>query len=483
MEQESSQQLLREGISLARSPEGRDQARNCLREAVALDPGNESAWMWLAGLAKTPDEALPALEQVLTLNPTHEKARAAARAARLQSGIQAARARDKARARAYLICGGSAPTTPTTRWPGCGWPASPRRWPRASPLSNGCSRWNPANEQARASLARHQAQSANRPSTAPPSDPLALEPLDEPREGAGRLERNAAEGKAPLALACPFCGAWTEDGDEGCPGCGALLVLDPISSFEARTPRDTGRLLAFIAEVDGSDQRQDFEGCIQLALAQLNLRRFEAARTALKQALLLRPDVERLRTAVEDLTRLCEEKARDGASGPRRTVLVVDDDPTICKLVSLTLEAHGYGGARPATATRPWTSSASMACRTWSCWTSRCRAWTATSLCKLLRQNPDTARLPLGYADWQRWAIQQDARQHGRVQRVAGQALRGHEPGPRRRAPLPAGPLRLVEGLTGKGERRGVSPPVVDWNHGRADAPRNNPTSRPSLSP
>ena len=51
-------------------------ARALLRAVVAAEPGNESAWMWLANVADSPDEAAACLDKVLALNPANERARA-----------------------------------------------------------------------------------------------------------------------------------------------------------------------------------------------------------------------------------------------------------------------------------------------------------------------------------------------------------------------------------------------------------------------
>jgi Tfp pilus assembly protein PilF len=96
-----AQELLKEGIAAAKAGD-KDHARRALREALALEPDSEATWLWLAGVAESPAEALRHLERVLALNPGHERAAAAARSARLQAGIAAAQADDRARARALL---------------------------------------------------------------------------------------------------------------------------------------------------------------------------------------------------------------------------------------------------------------------------------------------------------------------------------------------------------------------------------------------
>ena len=119
MSQTEAAELLKQAIALARSGD-KARARPLLRQVVEDDAANEAAWMWLASVAESPQEALSALEKVLALNPDHERARPAAHAARLQVGVAAAKVRKKVRA--APCCEPSSPPSRTTKWPGCGWP-------------------------------------------------------------------------------------------------------------------------------------------------------------------------------------------------------------------------------------------------------------------------------------------------------------------------------------------------------------------------
>jgi hypothetical protein len=76
-------ELLREGIAAAKAGD-RPRARQQLGEVTTLDGRSEAAWLWLAGLAESPGEALVHLERVLALNPGHARARDASRTARVQ---------------------------------------------------------------------------------------------------------------------------------------------------------------------------------------------------------------------------------------------------------------------------------------------------------------------------------------------------------------------------------------------------------------
>ena len=77
----TAEELLQRGIAAAR--EGRrGEARRCLQQAVALDPSNEEAWLWLARITTDPRSALAYFSQTLDINPRNQRARDGFTAAR-----------------------------------------------------------------------------------------------------------------------------------------------------------------------------------------------------------------------------------------------------------------------------------------------------------------------------------------------------------------------------------------------------------------
>ncbi len=67
-------ELLRRGIEAARAGR-KPEARELLMQVVDLDPRNEVAWGWLAGIMESLDDRIIACENVLTINPDNEKVR------------------------------------------------------------------------------------------------------------------------------------------------------------------------------------------------------------------------------------------------------------------------------------------------------------------------------------------------------------------------------------------------------------------------
>jgi lipoprotein-anchoring transpeptidase ErfK/SrfK len=69
------ERLLKRGQSAA---EARDwvTARRCFARVLDMDPANEEALLWQAGLARDPNQSIAYLEQVLRLDPESERAKA-----------------------------------------------------------------------------------------------------------------------------------------------------------------------------------------------------------------------------------------------------------------------------------------------------------------------------------------------------------------------------------------------------------------------
>jgi hypothetical protein len=65
--------LIRQGQSAAQDG-NLEMARNYLQAAVDLDRTNPTAWLWLAGVLEEPTQVRNALEQVLMLDPSNERA-------------------------------------------------------------------------------------------------------------------------------------------------------------------------------------------------------------------------------------------------------------------------------------------------------------------------------------------------------------------------------------------------------------------------
>ncbi len=73
---DDAKELRVRGIAAAKAGD-RDGARRLLQSAIRLEPENEVAWLWLASVARDPQERLFCLERLLQINPNNESARKA----------------------------------------------------------------------------------------------------------------------------------------------------------------------------------------------------------------------------------------------------------------------------------------------------------------------------------------------------------------------------------------------------------------------
>src|SRR5262245_49874026 len=91
MSMDRAEHLVQVGIAAAKIGDFA-RARTMLRNSIALDANNVNAWVWLAGVAEAPHEAVGALERALRLDPKNCPALAAIKVARLEAGVAAANA-------------------------------------------------------------------------------------------------------------------------------------------------------------------------------------------------------------------------------------------------------------------------------------------------------------------------------------------------------------------------------------------------------
>jgi twitching motility two-component system response regulator PilG len=129
-----------------------------------------------------------------------------------------------------------------------------------------------------------------------------------------------------------------------CPVCGAFLSLSDLDRLLNNTKIDREAILAAIERYERmSEIGPDFYDHLALALAYLNLNQVDEGIAHLQLAINIRPDDSELQAQLEQLSlRLAAGEIAAEDDEKQRVVLVVDDSPTICKLVEITLEKHGY---------------------------------------------------------------------------------------------------------------------------------------------
>jgi twitching motility two-component system response regulator PilG len=375
--------LLREGI-VAGKEGNKPLARRLLRKVTELDPRSELAWLWLAGVAEQPQDTVACLQRVLEINPSNERARAGLRAARLQASVAEAKAGRHAVARHYLQDATADDPANVAAWL---WLAgvtevpqeAVERYARVLALE-------PANERARAGLVSAGLKAAAAEARAGAKERarrfLLQVTQHDPRNeaawlGLAELAGSAAEALAHLEQAlsvnpgseraraevqrqrarmaaeapgwqCPLCLAVGEPA-ERCPACGCVLTLNDLDALLGHAVDNPATLREAVERLGAvPNGRDDFDTQFRLGLAYANGRHLAPAVRHFQAALRLRPNERALRGQVNALAQrqreaeaAAAEKAREALAN-QRTVLVVDDSPTVRKLVALTLERQGY---------------------------------------------------------------------------------------------------------------------------------------------
>jgi twitching motility two-component system response regulator PilG len=306
--------LLQEGIAASKAGE-KSSARTLLLKSAELDPHNEIPWLWLAYIAEDAHQAIYYLRHVLEIDPDQEQARTGLRKALLYEGIRLAKSGDKPLAREALV--------EATELD----PASEMAWLWLASVSDG-----PENSVACLTRA------------------LEINPDNErSHRWLAKLQRQMA--KPVLVWKCPMCEAASAEKPDKCDSCGAVLTLGDSSAFSENRDANINAILGAVERYRGVAQEiDDFDAHLNLGLAYLNLNRMEESLTHLQRATQLRPDNEELRSKVENLigaqsrqSEPVEPAAPDPADAPRSSaVLLVDDSPTVRKIVAVTLERRGH---------------------------------------------------------------------------------------------------------------------------------------------
>jgi twitching motility two-component system response regulator PilG len=214
----------------------------------------------------------------------------------------------------------------------------------------------------------------------------------------GTLEPEAAAAgvpsDAPVAWHCPICLSGAPEGAVRCPTCRSVVSLDDPEMLLETDDVDRRHVLQVVARLKNRADRGNFDHQFTLGLAYINANRVTEGLGHLRQASALRPRDSVLKGQIDALERRVAQGARkskpkasapapaapvnghtvkfkpaeptehlsiaprseepveveSGAGDPpvessgdsRRIILVVDDSPTIQKVVSVTLEAHGH---------------------------------------------------------------------------------------------------------------------------------------------
>lgn len=182
-------------------------------------------------------------------------------------------------------------------------------------------------------------------------------PWDAPAQSEGSVAEFAAtETQQPILepevpseqLACPYCSASIERQAFSCTNCNAVLTLSDIESLLSNGSVDFGAVRQSVSrmEADHNSRACSVEELKALGIGQFNLKNFELGFAYIQEASRLEPNDVILAGQLNALAiRLDEIKRQDEINEAKpkgKTILVVDDSPTVRKLISSKLEKSGH---------------------------------------------------------------------------------------------------------------------------------------------
>jgi twitching motility two-component system response regulator PilG len=152
----------------------------------------------------------------------------------------------------------------------------------------------------------------------------------------GALTSNAA-AHAGEYWTCPFCETLREKAVDVCPTCGGVTTLNDQSLLFATRRTDPSTLEMAVARLEESLAPQgEHADPYWLGMALLNLRKYTEGLAALERSVAKRPHDKMFAAQVAALAATLRPVASE--KPPRATVLVVDDSPTIRRVVTTKLE-------------------------------------------------------------------------------------------------------------------------------------------------
>lgn len=180
----------------------------------------------------------------------------------------------------------------------------------------------------------------------------SFERVDETSDNTDSIESGPSElGDAPGLAAvqnCPFCLAENDSQSFECSGCGATLTLSDIEKLLSGTSADRETLQHAVTEMEAQWNSREFTEAelTALGLGHMNLGNAENGFRYLQEASRLNPNNVILAGHVNTIAIRLDEKRRQSeafeAMPKGKTILVVDDSPTVRKLISGKLEKSGH---------------------------------------------------------------------------------------------------------------------------------------------
>lgn len=147
---------------------------------------------------------------------------------------------------------------------------------------------------------------------------------------------------------CQFCQTETRESILRCQGCGAFIRLKDFDHLLANELNNEERMREFIEDwqAESAEHELAADEYFNLGLGYLNLRNIKKAVTNFEQVLSLNPDDKQRNVQITALIAYINEKMPEvlgsNSLSSGKTIMVVDDSPTVRKLIIGKLEKHGH---------------------------------------------------------------------------------------------------------------------------------------------
>ena len=395
----STHHLLTQGITAAKAGD-RTSARNLLLNVVETEPSNADAWLWLASISEYPEELLGFLDNVLEIDPYNARAREWTASTQLllaktmvQRGVAAAEEGQTALAVQYLETALEHDAECEMAW----------FWKAALADSDGkkveCLERvlliNGENDEARRVLdsilpapdesmpentgevfasdeiARQEqvtkdvtqellsnesdaavqtVSEANWDHELDASAPFSVDQMETVETSVADIgfdPGNEDVDQSPVFV-CPYCFGENEKQQFACVSCQAVLSMADIEALLANNRLDRSLVEDSITQMEADWSLREFNEneLTVLGIGHINLKNYERGLAYLQEALNRNPNnviltgqINVLSIRINELRRQEEERE----SMPKgKLVLVVDDSPTVRKLISGKLKKCGH---------------------------------------------------------------------------------------------------------------------------------------------
>jgi twitching motility two-component system response regulator PilG len=162
-----------------------------------------------------------------------------------------------------------------------------------------------------------------------------------------QVPEKAAERHSEL-LDCPFCYEQNEHQSFTCSSCQTVLSLSDLEILLSQTSANQEKIESSVAQMEADKKARgvDIEELKHMGIGYINLKKYRKGLEYLQKAarqdpndIILNSQIDALAIRISEI----EKKEKDFKAQPKsKTILIVDDSPTVRKLISGKLEKSGH---------------------------------------------------------------------------------------------------------------------------------------------